>query len=132
MVLCGPSGLGKTEYVKGLYGAEATYECDCSATETPDLKAFDRGRHRAILFDEASPEMVLRNKKLFQSHISGAVLGQTTTGCFSYRVWAWRRLLVVTTNNWDTCNLEPADQAWLSANSHVVHVQEKLFEEPDA
>ena len=119
LVLCGPSGLGKTEYAKSLYGPKATHECDCSSTSTPDLKGFDRNCHQAVLFDEARPETVLQNKKLFQAHISGAVLGQTTTGCYSYKVWAWQRLLMITTNHWDVSGLDPADQAWLRVNACV-------------
>lgn len=132
LVLCGPSGLGKTEYVKALHGAAATYECDCSNTATPDLKEYSWSNHKVVLFDEASPSMVLQNKKLFQAHISPAILGQTTTGHYSYKVWVWRRLLVVTTNSWDLSGLAPADQAWLNANSCVVKVDLKLYEEPPA
>ncbi len=74
--------------------------------------------------------MVLQNKKLFQAHIYGAVLGQTTTGCYSYKVWSWQRLLVVTTNSWDLSGLDLADQRWLNANSCVVRVDQKLYIEP--
>lgn len=131
LVLCGPSGLGKTEYVKSLYGPEATYECDCSSTLTPDLTGFDRNIHKAVLFDEATPQLVLQNKKLFQAHVSPAVLGQTTTGCFSYKVWLWQRLLVVGTNTWDVAGLNPAEQAWLKANSIVVWVRDRLYTDPE-
>ena len=130
LVLCGPSGLGKTEYVKFLSGPEATYECDCSSTGTPDLKDYSRARHKVVLFDEAHPQLILQNKKLFQAHISPAVLGQTTTGCYSYKVWVWRRLLVVTTNSWDLSRLAHADAAWLTANACVVNVDQKLYVEP--
>ena len=127
LVLVGPSGLGKTEYVKSLSGPDKTFECDCSATQTPDMKGFDRRLHRTVLFDEAGPALILGHKKLFQAHISGAVLGQTTTGAFSYKVWTWKCLLVVATNKWSLDGLEAADAAWLTANSVVVMVTDPLF-----
>ena len=127
-VLVGPSGLGKTEYVKDFSGAASTFECDCSATSTPDMKGFSRKLHRTVLFDEAGPDLVLAHKKLFQAHISGAVLGQTTTGAFSYRVWTWKCFLVVATNKWNLGALaDPADAAWLQANSVVVEVTAPLY-----
>jgi hypothetical protein len=125
LVLEGGSGLGKTEYVRALYGPEKTLELNCSSCgEHPDLRGHDPLRHRCVLFDEAEPRMVLRNRKAFQAPPCEVDMGHSPTGRDVYRVFLNDSVLVVCSNVWSPlfARLEnESDREWLSANSvHIV------------
>ena len=66
LVLEGPSGTGKTEFVRGLYGALQTLELNCAGLVAVNLRDYKPFEHKVVLWDEASPELVLTNRKLFQ------------------------------------------------------------------
>ncbi|CAE7941282.1 unnamed protein product [Symbiodinium sp. KB8] len=69
LVLDGPTRVGKTQFAKALAGEAATLEVNCAGSVEPDLRSFDPTLHRAIVFDEASANLVLRHKKLFQGGV---------------------------------------------------------------
>ena len=131
LVLDGPSGLGKTEFVKGLVEPAATLELNCASCGLcPDLRRHDPQRHKVILFDEASPQMVLANRKLFQAPACWVDLGHSPTGRDVYRVFLNDSVLVVASNSWlATCWELPleSDREWLRANAVVVTVSEPLW-----
>ena len=80
LVLEGRSGTGKTYFAKWMCGdPSTTLECNCACTPEPDLRDFDTLFHQLILFDEAAPTMVIRQKKLFQSPPSNVLLGSSAT-----------------------------------------------------
>ena len=65
LVLCGNSGTGKTWFCKYITGnPDECLEVNCANCPEPDLRAFDPFVHKAVLFDEASPSMVLAQKKV--------------------------------------------------------------------
>ena len=66
LVLEGPSGTGKTEFVRGLYGTPQTLELNCAGLISVNLRDYKPFEHKVVLWDEASPELVLTNRKLFQ------------------------------------------------------------------
>lgn len=131
LVLEGPSGLGKTEYVRSLYGPSQTLELNCaSCGRNPDLRQHDSLRHRCILFDEASPELVLANKKLFQAPATWVDLGHSPTGRDVYRVFLNEAVLVVCSNGWSgQCALLKCeeDKEWLQKNSVLVIVHGPMY-----
>ena len=47
---------------------------DCSSATEPGLRGFDRAKHRVVWFDEASPELVRRVKKIAQASMGEARL----------------------------------------------------------
>lgn len=129
LVLEGPSGVGKTVYATALVGPDESLDVNCANCLDPDLRDLDVERHKLILFDEASTQMVLNNKKLFQAPSVPVKLGQSATNIHSYEVWVGQKLLVVASNRWSE-ELEkhsPADRAWLQANSVHVKVTEPLW-----
>jgi len=81
-----------------------------------------------VLFDEATPELVLRVKKLAQASIDEVRLGQSATNINSYVVWFHRVKLIVATNVWSASlkGCSPEDQEWLKANSFYVWVDAPL------
>ena len=130
LVLSGPSGLGKTQFAKSLVGKGRALELNMAAAPEPNMKEYDHEQHDLILFDECSAEKVLLQKKLFQAPLSSIALGQSTTGCFAYDVWVYRKLLVVASNLWlaELAMLRKADHDWLVVNSVVIDVQEPLWQ----
>ena len=84
-----------------------------------------------ILFDEATCELVLRNKKLFQAPASFVQLGCSTTKCHTYEHWLHQTAMVITSNTRPMDKLllrSDADREWLDANSVVLQVREKMYE----
>ena len=82
-------------------------------------------KHQIVLFDEASPEMVIKQKKLFQAPPCFVELGCSTTNCHSYKVLVSGTKLVICSNGWteqvSKMKLD-ADKSWLHHNSFVLKV----------
>ena len=129
LVLFGPSCTGKSRLARSLFGDAQTLVVDVQHAEHPDLRCFQRKTHKAILLDEVqSPEFVVDNKKLLQSHVDGAILGQSPTQKFSYEIWLWRTPLMLTTNNWTYDDYSVADKNWIQTNAVEVFVGEPVWE----
>ena len=90
----------------------------------------DPDKHRLVLFDEASPELVLKNRKLFQAPAALIDLGHSPTGMNVYRVWLNDAVLVVNSNRWSSdCMKQSAeDRAWLVANQVLVIVTGPMWD----
>ena len=129
LVLYGPSCTGKSKLGRHLFGESETLVVDVQGAQHPDLKAFERGRHKAILMDEvASPAFVIGNKKLLQAHVDGALLGQSATQLYSYFVFLWKTPIILTTNNWDYSDFCDADRNWLDTNCVAVHIESRVWQ----
>ena len=129
LVLYGPSRTGKSRLARSFFGEERTLVVDFQHAEHPDLRAYRRNRHRAILLDEVSSvSFIAANKKLLQAHVDGAILGQSATQLFSYYVFLWRVPIVLTTNNWDLGDLKDHEKEWVLANCIPVFVGEPVWE----
>jgi len=135
LVLEGPSGLGKTEYIKALFGPDNVLELNCGSCGTVvSLRQFRAHQHRCVLFDEASAALVLHNRKVFQAPPTWVDLGHSPTGRDIYSVFLADAVLVVNSNRWSE-ELEKikktsvSDHAWLVANMCLVKVSSKLYVE---
>ena len=130
LVLEGPSKTGKTSYAKHITGDPAeVFEVNCANCPEPDLRDFDCSIHKAIMYDEASPDLVLKQRRLFQSPACLLDLGCSTTNCHKYQVFVSGIMMIVCSNTWSSQveQLEHSgDAGWLHSNSVVVHVREKL------
>ena len=131
LVIEGPSRLGKTMYAKNLVGEQYTLELNCTCCPEPDMREFNPLIHKLVLFDEATPQMVLRQKKLFQCPQNEVSLGASSTNCHAYSVWVHRCLFVICSNRWtrDLESLAEEDKEWLRANSFVLQVSEPMWVE---
>ena len=130
LVLVGGSKVGKTELAKSFKGPVNTLVVDCQHALHPDLRAFVREKHQAVVLDDiAGTSFVLSNKKLLQAHIDGATLGQSPTQHYVYEVFLWRIPIIVTTNRWSTEDLDAADKDWLAQNCVVEAVVERVWAE---
>ena len=134
LVLEGRSCVGKTEYARGLVsGPHELLELNCAnQSQHVDLRALSPGTHKLVLWDEASPQLILNNKKLIQGQACQVQLGQTNTSCHSYAVFPWGVMMVVCFNNWSTAlrSVSVEDEKWLRANSVHVKVTKPLWVEP--
>ena len=130
LVVEGPSGTGKTVWVKWMLGnPDVVFECNCAACPEPDLRGFNSLTHQVILFDEAAPAMVIRQKKLFQGPPVMVDLGMSNTNCHSYKVLVSGTRMVICSNDWTSRKeqLSLEDAAWLDANSIQVKVNEPMW-----
>lgn len=121
---------GKTEFVKmSLPGI--TYICTCAKdADEPDLREYEGPPfHHNILFDEATPRLVINKKDLFQAPRHDIDMGTSSTNCYAYKVHVWRVKMVICTNKWhdQVKELCEADQQWLAKNVVVLDVQGSMF-----
>ena len=131
LVLDGPSRTGKTQFAKSLAPPDEVYEVNMACAPEADLRTYDPLVHTVIVYDECSPEQVIRQKKLFQAGASSVLLGASGTNCHAYHVWVHRKKMVICSNvwAWNLQRLPAVDAEWLNANSTVVRVEERLYEE---
>ena len=129
LVLEGPSKMGKTQYILNLFGKDSTLEINAADEMSPSLQDFDHKVHRCVLLDEASPQMVLRNRKVFQAPNAMVELGQSKTNCHSYQCYLNDTLLCIASNSWtaavDACSA--ASREWIKANQVLVQVTRPLW-----
>ena len=85
LVLDGASKLGKSIFATKLVPPGQTFETNCAGgTLNPNLRPFDPLLHTAIIFDEASADLVIHNKKLFQGLNQEISLGQSACQDLSF------------------------------------------------
>ena len=102
LVLNGRSRTGKTCLARQIVcPPHETLELNCAGGSEPDLRGFSRLKHRAVFFDEGTPMMVLKQKKLFQAGPTWTQLGMSTTNCHSYNVMLARIPLIIASNTWE-------------------------------
>ena len=129
LVLEGKSGTGKTEFVRGLFGSDKTLELNCAGVVAVNLRDYRPLEHKVVLWDEASPALVLGNRKLFQCPPCWIDLGHSATGSLVYKVWVNEAVFVIATNRWASAleELVREDREWLQANQVYVHVTQPLW-----
>ena len=72
LVLCGGSGLGKTQFAKNLVPAGKCLELNMACAPEPDMREYDFNLHDLVLFDECCPSQVLRQKKTLPMSCCGS------------------------------------------------------------
>ena len=126
LVIEGQSKTGKTVFTKWITGnPDRVFETNCACCPEPDLREFRSLFHDTILFDEAAPEMVISQKKLFQGPPCFVELGCSSTNCHSYKVLVSGTRLVICSNGWtEALEMMPkeSDRQWPVDNSFVVNV----------
>ena len=126
LVMVGQSGTGKTMWCKSIFGdPDLVLECNCAQCPEPDLRLLKPMYHKGILFDEATPKMVIAQKKLFQAPPCDVTLGMSTTNCHSYKVYVSGLGLMICSNTWEELIAKmdsAADREWLQDNSIVISV----------
>ena len=132
LVIEGPSGLGKTEFLKALVGHEACLELNAEAMEKPMLLALDSELHKLVFWDECNVKLVLENRKLFQCPPTMIALGISPTGRDVYHVWLNDLVMAIGSNSWtEQVDALPraSDREWLKKNTVHVAVSERMWVE---
>ncbi len=130
LVLGGGSKLGKSVYAVSIEGRERTLDLTCCGCDFPDLRSHDPFVHKAILFDEASVSLVLRNKRLFQSPALRLGMAGSATHVHAYRVWVHATKMIICSNKWASQlkEVEEEDRKWIQENSLYFHVTTPMWE----
>lgn len=128
LVLEGPSGVAKTEFARSIFGTAHTYELNMANSANFCLRKFNPMVHKLILWDEAGPELVSQERKLFQCPACWVDCGQSPTGSHVYRVWLNDACMCIASNKWSQMlkRLLPLDQEWIKNNQVHVMVSESL------
>ena len=107
----------------------AVLELNCSRLELCCLRDFSVLRHKCIMWDEAHPRLVARNRKLFQHPACWLDMNHSPTGQHVWKVWVNDACSILLTNSWeeDLLTLDDAAIAWVRANSMVLTIDRKLF-----
>lgn len=129
LVLCGPSGKGKTQYAVSLAREGACLELNMASAPEADLRDYDPLVHEVILFDEITPKQVLSQKKLFQAPPTRLSMASSATNCHSYQVWVHAKKMICCSNTWhhEVAQLNSADAEWIKSNSVVLDVDKPLW-----
>jgi hypothetical protein len=126
LALVGGSQQGKTSKAVSLFGIESTLKLGCQSLPTgvlPSVSGFDRGRHKALCFDECRTDQILTNREFFQSCKFVQSLSQSMCNQHVYEVWAYQTAMIVCSNFLPTSvetGLSIEDTDWMNANVIVV------------
>jgi len=127
LLFIGASASGKSWKALSIFGT-ATLKVSCNGLGRgmmPNLKEFDRTKHKAIFFDEIRPDIILCNRELFQSGPFKQKLGVSACGQHEYAVWVYGVALIMAANAFAVDEKSPdlaADQDWLQTNIVTVDV----------
>ena len=134
LVLGGPSKRGKTQFVLDLFPPKKVLELSCAGLKDVCLTGFDALLHQCIIWDEGTPHLVAKNRKVFQHPASWVDLGHSPTAQHVYHVYLNDSVSVVATNCWreEVVKLSSADQDWLAEKRLVLSVTSPLWKAPPA
>ena len=129
LVLDGPSRMGKTGFARSLVQPDEFLEVSLAGGAAIDLRSYRMWQHTLVLFDEAEPQQILDQKKLFQAGPMPVQLQTSTTNCHAYSAYVGGKMMVICSNVWAErmVRLSPADVEWLQRNSVYVHVTSPMW-----
>ena len=134
LVVEGPSGLGKTEYIKALVGVEQVLELNADGMVKPVLRGFEAEQHTLVFWDELNVQLIVENRKLFQCPPCFLQVGFSPTGQHVYNVFLNKCVMAIGSNSWSeqvAALPKPGDRDWLRKNSVHIYVSEPMWvEEP--
>ena len=100
-VMEGASRTGKSSWAFWLKNDPSkVFYVNCANCMEPDLRKFNWLKHKIILLDEASPEMVINQKLLMQGPPCLVKLGQSSTNCHAYDVFVSGIMMIICSNTW--------------------------------
>jgi hypothetical protein len=100
IVYDGGSQTGKTlRCMEWFPGKTLVSDCLNGRVTSPEIQDWTTGKYKAILFEEANWEMIIKNKLLFQNRGDPAVLQASPTMCNAFQVMLYGVPLMITSNN---------------------------------
>jgi hypothetical protein len=129
LVINGPSGLGKTTFVRSWCEPDEILELSCEGMLEPDLREVKFNKTRVVLLDECSATLILSYKKVFMGSPALVTLGSSKTGCYSYKVWTHGVKFVICSNRWhdEVQQLKTSDAQWLQRNTILLQVDACMY-----
>ena len=123
--------MGKTTYCKQLVNSIDEYmEINCAGlTCQPNLRPITPAV-KIINFDEASVAWCLTNKKILQGPDMPVTMGDSATGCHSYKVELNGLLMVICSNTWlkelEAYDDDGPEKEYIGKNFVYYHVDKHL------
>ena len=127
-VFWGPPQTGKSQYVRMKFKPEELLELVCTGTIHLDLRQYTD--QKVILFDEATPELVLKHKLAFQASNAWCTMGTSPCNKDVYSRWFHGVKMIVCSNTWDhdLWNVTVwEDYEWLQDNSETKYIPHNYF-----
>jgi len=129
LIYDGPSRMGKTELARAWFGYSRTMIANAQECTTPNLRPMLTGKFNAILFDEGSWELCVRNKALFQASTRPVELSQSQCNDRSYTLMVFRVPMIICSNDfWAGCK-DDEIRKWINENSFYVKVDEVVYQQ---
>ena len=132
LILEGPSRTGKTEYVRCLFAVGRVLELNLAGVNVVCLQSFQHQKPDCLLWDEASPALVARNRKLFQHPACMVDTGHSPTGQYVLHVFLNDCVSIICSNSWsaELTKLDEESRDWVVANSVLYVITQPMWEEP--
>ena len=128
IVYDGGSQTGKTLRCQEWFpGKTLVSDCLNGRVTSPDIQEWCSGKFKAILFEEANWEMVIKNKLLFQNRGDEAVLQASPTMCNAYKVMLYGVPLMITSNNFFDGIQKVEDIEYLMKNIVYIRVLAQTY-----
>ena len=115
-----------------MFGAEYTCVINCQGVQQPYLARYDADKHKAIVLDEPSGDLVSRCKVFLQAGIDGCELYQSATQRYTRWYCVYNVPMIICTNEWSVDSAEMTKDLvkWISENSVHVTVKDYLYNKP--
>jgi len=125
LLFLGGSEQGKSQKARSIFGPDHTLVVICQGlgSALPSLRAFDRTKHRAIVFDEGNEQQVLQNKLLFQAGPNLVALSQSVCNQHRYEIFVYQIAMIICSNKFQmkaAGTLSTEDSEWLDKNLVVL------------
>lgn len=126
LVLDGDTRLGKSSWVSSWFAPGEVLALNCQDISEPNMKEYNRKKHKCILFEEASWELVHNNKLLFQAGPYNVTCGRSATNCMAYEVFVYMVPMVICTNDFFG-KIDPQSSKYVDSNVLYMPLQEKCY-----
>ncbi len=129
LVIDGPSKLGKTEFARSLVGRSRTFEISLLKGFNLDFTGYSFMKHDLVIVDEAVPEVVSQNRKLFQAGEAEISMQTSATNCHSFKVCLWGKKIVLCSNVWRESLQQMcfSDATWIQQNQFLLQLDAPMY-----
>ena len=110
-----------------MFGANQTCVINCQGVQQPYLARYDAAKHKAIVLDEPSAELVGRCKVFLQAGLDGCELYQSATQRYTRWYCVFNVPIIICTNDWSSAAVKIDWELWTWIQENSVHVKVKDY-----